>query len=225
MKRALLAGIALLTCASAALPDTVFVTGTPAFNNTGRTPLIGTLVNFDDPTLVAAAAGGSYALPSDYYASIGIASISDPSGVFVEPYSTQSAPNFLTNGNASVNGEANITISFASSVNAVGVGVADADGAPITLELWGAGNTLLSTQTVSLPTNTVNAYNGYFAFIDSTSDIYGLSVIQNTDLSASSPSGLAIDDIQFAPEPATTGVAVLGFVLLGAASLRKRNKA
>src|SRR3954447_14848059 len=38
VKRALLAGIALLTCASTALPSTVFVTGTPAFNNAVKPP-------------------------------------------------------------------------------------------------------------------------------------------------------------------------------------------
>lgn len=204
---------------------TTFITGTPNFNGNGAlSPVSGTLINFDDSATIqnVANSGGSYALPSNAYASLGLVSISDPSGLFVQPYSTQSEPDFVTNGNAITNGEADITLALSHSVSFIGVGIGDADGVPITLNLLGASGTIAS-ETINLPTDTQNPYNGYYAFLDTTADITGLSIIQATDLTGSSPSGLAIDDVQFAPEPGSFLLIGAGGLALAAFRFRKRS--
>jgi hypothetical protein len=211
-------------CSSISQATPAFVAGTPNFsNNNALSPVFGHVTNFDDAATVTNVinSGANFALPANYYASAGVASISDPSGLFVQPFSTQSGPNFLTNGNASINGEANITIRLANPVNAIGIGLADADGVPITLNLLGASG-ILATQTVMLPANTQNPFNAYYAFFDSSNDIFGLSIIQSTDLSGKFPSGLAIDDLQEGPEPASIALLTSGGLLLGFSLLRKR---
>jgi hypothetical protein len=73
-----------------------------------------------------------------------------------------------------------------------------------------------------LPANTQNPFNAFYAFFDSSNDIFGLSIIQSTDLSGKFPSGLAIDDLQEGPEPASIALLTSGGLLLGFSLLRKR---
>jgi len=93
----------------------------------------------------------------------------------VEPYSTQSNPNFLFDNSAA--GGANVTIGLASGAEAIGVGIADSDdigGTPgdpvdITLQALGAGGLDLGTAfTINIPENTVNPGNGYYVVEDTT---------------------------------------------------------
>ncbi|HEY7303676.1 MAG TPA: hypothetical protein VH601_06170, partial [Bryobacteraceae bacterium] len=164
VKKTLLTAVSKLACSACLTAAPVFIVGKPNFNNNHAvSPHLSSLVNFDDSATLSnvISSGGNFALPSGFYASAGIAPITDPSAAFGQPFSTQTAPDFLTNGNASTTGQA----------------------------------------VINLPTTTQNAFNGYFAFDDSTADIRGISVVQSRDLSGSSPSGLAIDDLQVAPEP------------------------
>jgi type 1 fimbria pilin len=217
----------LLLWSAMASAAPTFVVGTPSFNgNNSVSPKLGGInINFDEAATLTNVinSGGSFALPSNYYASRGVASLSDPSGLFVRPFSTQSDPNFVTNGNASINGEANITILLTNPTSAIGIGISDADGAPITLNLLGA-NGILATQIVTTPTNTINPFNGYYAFFDTSGDIFGISIVQAANLSSGFPSGLAIDDLQTAPvpEPVSTAMIGLGVLLIGCSRRWKR---
>jgi hypothetical protein len=111
----------------------------------------------------------------------------------------------------------------------VGVGIADSDdpdgtGDPVTIALQALdvnGNPLGGVDDVTLPETGSNPGNGYFYVTDTTDDIYGIQITQpvgNVNFS-----GLAIDDVQAAPEPSTwlllTGG---GLVIIGSSRLRKK---
>ena len=137
--------------------------------------------------------------------------------------STQSAPNELFD--TSSNGTANITIRTPIAVNGIGVGIADSDtassGAPVSIFLQALNSSGVGFGTVfdvTLPETGGNPGNGYFGVTDSSRDIYGLQIDQpvgNTNYS-----GLAIDDVQLTPEPATYVLLLPGIVLM--IVLRKR---
>jgi hypothetical protein len=153
------------------------------------------------------------------YASEGI-TISSPDGLIVLPYSTQSNPNYLFDNSTS--GTANITISLTYGVAAIGVGIADSDSPTnIMLQALGAGGVDLgSAFAVTIPENTVNPGNGYYVVEDTTADIHGLQITE-TDGGANY-SGLAIADVQIAPEPSSWVLMAGGLSLIGLYRLLKR---
>ena len=190
----------------------VLIVGTPGnalmAKPTGPSPnLGGTLLTFDNLT------PGSM-FPS--YSAMGI-TITSLDGLLVLPYSTQSPPNFMFDNSS--NGTANITISVAFGVAAIGVGIADSDSpANIMLQALGAGGVNLGSFAVTIPENTVNPGNGYFVVEDTIPDIDGLRITE-TD---SGGSGLAIDDVQVAPEPFSWVLLAGGLTMIGFYRLLKR---
>jgi hypothetical protein len=196
----------------------ILVTGTPSDDllstPAGPSPKLGAiLINFDSLTPFA-----TYST----YTSNGV-SISSPDGLEVLPYSTQSGPNEMFDDSAA--GSANLSITYAPGTTAIGVGIADSDmtagGTPVTIFLQALNSTGVGFGTlfsVTIPETGPNPGNGYFLIEDTTSDIYGVKITQPVS-NASLYSGLAIDDVQVAPEPSTflllgTGAAILGFVRL-----------
>lgn len=153
------------------------------------------------------------------YASRGV-TISSPDGLLVEPFSTQSNPNFLFDN--SPNGTANITISLAFGTNAIGVGIADSDSpVNIMLQPLGAGGVNLgSAFGVTIPQTTVNPGNGYFVVEDTTADIQGLRITQT--ISGATYSGLAIANVQVVPEPSGFLLMAGAMAIIGSWRLRKR---
>ena len=114
---------------------------------------------------------------------------------------------------------------FASGASSIGIGIADSDPFAVTLQALAAnGSALGSPFTVTIPSSGINPGNGYFAIEDSSKDIFGLEILQNSG--NVNNSGLAIDDLQFAsnaPEPTTYALFGAGAVVL--ALLRKRKSA
>ncbi len=195
---------------------TTLITGTPrngaSASSTSPTPSFGTLYNFDSLTPNSTFAPATYAAQG--------VNISSPDGLVVLPFSTQSGPNELFDNSA--NGTADITIKVSTATDEIGIGIADADGVPITLQaLTLTGADLGSAFTVNIPSNTVNPFNGYYVITDTSNDIGGLQILQSTG--NVNFSGLAIDDLQVAPEPASFALGVAGVVVFGA--LRRRRRA
>lgn len=217
-----LASAMFLTTIAGAAP--VLTTGTPGNSYNvppyGPSPSFGTLYNFDSLTPGTTFAPGTYAAQG--------VNISSPDGLEVEPYSTQSGPNYLVD--TSANGSANISIKTFGSEE-VGIGIADSDitanGAPVTiyLQALNAGGVGFGTvYAETLPTGGNNPGNGYFVFADSVYDIYGIKITQPVG-NASLYSGLAIDDLQVAhtPEPASLALLGVGAIFIGV--LRSRRSA
>jgi hypothetical protein len=160
--------------------------------------------------------------------------ISSPDTLTVEPFSTQSNPNYLYDNGAGGDGDgtANITISVAGGVGAIGVGIADSDtiggeptDPPVNIELQPLGAGLVdlgSAFTVTIPENTVNAGNGYFVVDDTTPGLFGLQIIQESFSSETLNSGLAIADVQVSPEPSTFLLLIGGAAIIGSYRLRKK---
>jgi hypothetical protein len=192
----------------------VLISGTPADDyslpNTSASPnLQGILLNFDSLTPLA-----TYST----YTSGGV-SISSPDGLEVLPYSSQSAPNELFDNSAA--GSANITIGITKGATAIGVGIADSDSVTITLQALNSVGTVFGPAfNLTIPETGSNPGNGYYVVEDTTADIYGLRITQ--PLSSVNYSGLAIDDVQVAPEPSTFMLLAAGAAVLGTRLLRKR---
>jgi hypothetical protein len=218
VKALLLSSVILAAVSGNAAP--ILVTGTPA-NSALATPsaaapnLGGTLINFDALT------PGSNFSPTAFSGQ-GVSSISSPGGLTAIPFSTQSSPNELFDGSA--NGTANITINLAAGASSIGIGIADSDPFSVTLQALAAnGSAVGSPFTVTIPGSGVNSGNGYFAIEDTTTDIFGLKILQAS--ASMSNSGLAIDDLQFAstaPEPTTYALFGAGAVWLALIGKRKR---
>jgi hypothetical protein len=199
----------------------VLVTGTPSdsFHSPAITKpspnLGGDLLNFD---------GLSPFTVLSSYSSEGV-TISSPDSLEVFPFSTQSGPNELFD--ASSDGSADIFISLSQGSKYIGVGIADSDitaaGSPVSITLQalasGGGN-LGSAFTVTIPETGTTAGNGYFLLEDTTSDIFGLQISQPIG-NAALFSGLAIDDVQAAPEPSTFMLLIAGAAIAGFIRLRK----
>jgi hypothetical protein len=218
--KSLLLGSVILAAVSANATPTL-VTGT-AGNSvlvipTSPTPNLGSVfINFDDLTV-----GSS--VDSSAYTSQGVSSISSPGGLTAIPFSTQSSPIELFDGSPS--GTARIMINLANGVSSIGIGIADSDPFAVTLQALAANGTALGSPfTVMIPDTGVNSGNGYYAISDTSNDIFGLEIVQNSG--GVNNSGLAIDDLQFAasaPEPSTYALFGAGAVFL--ALLRKRKRA
>jgi hypothetical protein len=210
----LLSSLLLLTSAIAQAGP-VLIVGTPS--DSYSSPAIlkpspyfgGALVNFD--SLTASTTFSSYS-------SSGI-TISSPDGLEVLPFSTQSGPMELFDNSS--NGSADLFINLSQGSSFLGVGIADSDnipasGNPVTISLQPltqTGTNLGSAFNVTLTEIGSNPGNGYFVVEHTTSDIYGLKITQS--VGNANYSGLAIDDVQAAPEPSsllllTAGVAILG---------------
>lgn len=214
----------------------ILIAGTPGNNNldpvTNPLPAVSNLL-IDFPLSQFPYNASGTAFNSSTYASQGV-TISSPDGLTVYPYSEQGpSPNFLyddgTGGTS--NGAADITISLAFGTNAIGVGIADSDdlslysepGIPvnITLQPLGLGGVDLGAAfNVTIPENTVNPGNGYFVVENTTSNIFGLQI----EAPATDESGLAITDIQVAPEPSTFVLLIGGAALIGTSRLRKASR-
>lgn len=214
----------MLLCASFLLATlfanatVTLVVGTPGNSQlstpTGPTKISQTLINFDSLTPFSTFDPGTYAAQ-------GVTSISSPDGLLVIPYSTQSDPNELYD--TSSDGSADITIDLNHGATGIGIGIADSDPVSITLQALDMnGNPFGSAFTIDLATteSTINTGNGYYILKDPSSDIYGLEILQTSG--SVNYSGLAIDDLQIAPEPASLSLLVTGLFGLGAFRLRKR---
>jgi hypothetical protein len=159
-------------------------------------------------------------------------------GLVVYPYSVQSGPNELFDN--TTDGSSNVIISLSFGANAIGVGIADSDDlctvdpatdcgpptvpVPITLQALGLGGVDLgSAFTVTTPeTNPDTAGNGYWVVEDPTAEIYGLEI----STPATDEGGLAIADVQVAPEPSSFLLLISGAAILAMiASYRLRKKA
>lgn len=199
---------------------------------TKPTPYFGSvLVNFDSLT-----ACGTFPIPATGCTNVSgntyanDVTITSADGLYVIPYSSQSAPNELYDNGAG--GTANTTISLAAGADQVGVGIADSDvdanASPVNIFLQALdvnGNPLGAADEVTLPETGSNPGNGYFYVADTTDDIYGIQITQ----SVSNPdlySGLAIDDVQAAPEPSTWLLMIGGglamMATIGSSRLRKK---
>lgn len=216
-----LCGSLLLLTSVAAQASPVLIVGTPGDSYTSPPKTIptpyfaGDLINFDSLTPFA-----TYST----YTSEGI-SISSPDGLLVLPYSTQSGPNELYDDSS--DGSADIFIDLSSASNFIGVGIADSDfdanGNPVTVTLQAltqSGADLGPVFTVTLPETGPNPGNGYFVVEDTTLDIYGLQIAQA--VGNANYSGLAIDDVQAAPEPSSFLLLIGGAAIFGFFRLRKR---
>jgi hypothetical protein len=207
----------------------VLITGTPADDSTlPNTPvslhLGGAFINFDGlPSCQTFPPAGCTNYSGTAFSGV---TISSPDGLFAIPFSGQSAPNELYD--ASAEGSANITLSLNFGTGAIGVGIADSDvdgnGDPVQILLQALdvnGANLGSAFDVTIPEINPNPGNGYFVLADTTSDIFGLRISQ----SVGDPnfSGLAIDDVQVAPEPSTFVLLITGVGIFGSFRMRKRS--
>jgi hypothetical protein len=225
INRLLFGSISLLT-ALFAHANPVLITGTPAdaylSPPSSAVPNLGGLkFNFDNiatsMTCDETAVGCPTFSPSTY-ASQGL-TITSPDGLLVYPFSTQSGPNELFDDSAA--GSANINIQYAPGATAIGVGIADSD--PVTIYLQALNSSGVGFGTlfaITIPETGPNPGNGYYVIEDTTPDVYGIKITQS--LSSSNYSGLAIDDVQVAPEPSSFLLLTAGAAALGLFRLRKR---
>jgi hypothetical protein len=228
--RAIFGAFCLLLIPMVAQANPVLITGTPGDASTlPQTPaspnLGGVLINFDNLTACT-----TYPTCATFptYTSQGV-TISSPDGLAVIPYSTQSGPNELWD--ASADGSADLDITTLDGTHAIGVGIADSDedalGDPVTIYLQAlnaSGVGFGSLFSVTIPENTNNPGNGYYVIEDSSPDIYGLAITQPVG-NAALYSGLAIDDVQVAPEPSSFLLLATGLAGLSLFGLRKFGQA
>ena len=207
-KRLLLPSLFLpFACALSASPT--LSVGTPADSYLATpsavTPRFGVLINFDS---INASPSGT-ALSPTQYALQGVKNISSPDGLLVYPYSSQSGPNEVYDPGAG--GTANITVNLSGGVSKIGIGIADSDPTTITFQaLNSSGNPFGMALSLNvLQSGDPNNYgNGYYMLTDTTPDIYGFVITQAT--ANATYSGLAIDDLQVAPEPASFALFGIG---------------
>lgn len=184
-------------------------------------PRFGTLINFDDNQPIGAnisALAGIPPLGSGDYASVGVASITETSGIdflgFFSP-SPQSPPNYVGTGFDN-NFDGTILIQFTNPADKVGIGFSDSLN-DHTLSIFdSAGPASAPLQSVMIPGG--SASNTYVGFEWPTFDIAYFQITGNFFL---------IDDLQFrsaVPEPATLALLCCGLVgLLLLASRKNRD--
>ena len=218
MKRTPLLCAAALSCSLLASATPTLISGTPGnailATPTGPSLRFSQIINFDELT-------PNTTLDPSQYSSQGVASISSPNGLTVIPFSTQSAPNEIFDNGA--NGTATISLKLSHGTNEIGIGIADADPVTVTLQpLDLNGSPFGSAFSVTIPADTDNPFNAYYAIADTGYTIGGLEVLQTS--ADPSFSGLAIDDLQVGPipEPASLLLAGAGFVAFGLICLQKR---
>lgn len=212
MKKTLILGSALIALASLSNAAPTISMGTPneadySPSNT-LSPQFGTLINFDSLTPYTT-------LASNQFASVGVTSIastnaSDP--LMVYPYSSQSAPFFVSTSDYM----GGLTVTLAKATNIMGIGVEESDGNPVTIEALGATGNVLATFSETIGQTGNTADNAYFVVRDTTNDIQGLEVVATTG------STFGVDDVQFAPEPVSFVLAGSGLGLFGLLRLRRR---
>lgn len=187
-------------------------------------PRFGTLINFDDNQPIGAnisAVAGIPSLGSGDYASVGVASITETSGIdflgFFSP-SPQSTPNFV--GTGDTNGfNGTILIEFTNPADKVGIGVSDSVNGYI-LSIYGSSgpNSTPLEIPLTIPGGPLSDPNTYAGFEWPTFDIKYFQITGNFFL---------IDDLQFrsaVPEPATLALLCCGLVgLLLLASRKNRD--
>ncbi len=170
-------------------------------------PRFGTYINFDNLTPFSQVA-------TDTYAAQGVQSISSNTSnpLFAYPYSSQSAPNYLSTALALTGG---LTIALDRTVNIIGIGILESDGFSDTLKALGATGNVLGSYSVTVPGTGNTPFNAYYVISDTTEDIKSLVI-------SSANGSFGVDDLQFAPEPLNVAlVAVGGLLLLGLARIRK----
>jgi hypothetical protein len=210
MKNTLLltAGLAISACLCQATTLTI---GSPNDNNYAGDTLssaFGMLINFDNLTPFSTVASNAYAAQG--IASLTSSSTADPLTVY--PYSSQSAPNYLS----TQDGYGAITITFTNPVSIVGIGVLESDGDSDVLTATNASGTVLATYGETVPLIGATAFNAYYVIRDTTSDIKSLTI-------SSAAGNFGVDDLQFAPEPLNFALVGGGLGLL--ALLRSHKKA
>lgn len=186
----------------------------------------GLLINFD-----SLAACATFPIPSTGCTNVsgndfgGDVTISSADGVYVIPFSAQSAPNELYDNGTG--GTADTIISVSEGATAIGVGIGDSDvdgsGDPVDIFLQALNSTggdLGAADEITLPETGSNPGNGYFYVTDTTPDIYGIQITQPVS-NPSLYSGLAIDDVQVSPEPSTFLLLIGGgLAMIGSSRLR-----
>ena len=214
MKKSFALSSALFVCALSAAAAPTLYTGTPnlgsmtaASGTQSLSPRFGTLINFDDlETQVLSSSTKSpfgapqLLLPAAQYASKGVSSIADPSGVYATFGSQQSYPIWLTTDSRITD----TTIALTKPAGIIGIGLGGDGSTPVTLEALSASGSILRNFSGLVPNTATNPHNAYYVNTDTTNDIQSLGIISNQTL--------GIHDLQFAPEPGT-------FVLMGAGAL------
>ncbi len=170
---------------------------------------------------------------STQYASQGV-TISSPDGLVIFPFSDQTAGGIelfdpgatdsstcLSTGTC--DGTANITIGLAGGVDDLAVGLSDFDDpVSLTINVLGAGNTVLESMDVSTDIEAAAQSTGqtYFVAEDTAPGIYGLQITQSTQTDGS---GLALAEVELTPEPSTVLLMIGGgLALIGSTRLRKK---
>src|SRR5581483_3278956 len=143
--------LALAYCAGAA---PVLSIGTPNLasqitgsNTYSLNPQLGVWINFDDlagsvtssPT-IGPYGFPVYALPTAQYATQGVASISDPNGLFATILSPQSPPVYLT----TLNGATDTTITLTNPTGIIGIGLLGDGSTPVTINALASDNSVLA---------------------------------------------------------------------------------
>jgi len=209
MKTMFLLSGALVLCAAFSQATTLTVASPNDNNYTGHnlSPRFGVYINFDDLTPFGQVAPTAYA-------AMGVQSITSNTSsnpLFAYPFSSQTAPNYLSTASSVTGG---ITITLDTPVNIIGIGVVEADGASDTLEALGATGNVLGTYTVTVPIDGNTPFNAYYVIQDTSLDIKSLMI-------SSSTGNFGIDDLQFAPEPFNLTLVGGGLLILGLARMRK----
>jgi hypothetical protein len=208
-KRLLLASTVIAFTSLCGATTLTVATPNDADNGTTLSPKFGTLINFDSLTAFST-------LASNAYASAGVQSIAstqaaNPLTVF--PFSSQSAPNFVSTANFA----GGLSVTLTNLTNMIGIGVSDSDGAPLSLAALGATGNTLGNFSVTVPSTGNTPFNAYYILQDPTSDIKSLQLV--------AAGQFAVDDIQLAtaaPEPVSFVLAGAGLLLFGCVNLRRR---
>ena len=139
-----------------------------------------------------------------------ISAINSTAALSAVPLSGQTQPNYIGPADFS---NIDILISFVQPADEVGIGLLAGSSNSFMLTARNAANAILGSYVVSVPSDGVEAFNGYFAIQDSGFTIKSLEISGNG----------GIDDLQFhktgAPEPA--GLALIGSGLVFLAGLGK----